>query len=222
MIKKLLIVILVFSQVASALEESFVCAKSFENAQILDLVEARYENIKSLSAKFKQESSFLGFAEKSESEGEVYFKKPGQMDWQYSTPEIQRFVSNGKTLWFYQPDLEQVTLSTFKESFSSELPVSFLLGIGSLHKTFTFKKSCLTAEGKILLELLPKTEDQSVQEFSLLVSSSDYLPQGAKIVDAGGNQTSIIMDKLVQNADLGNLDFNFEIPRGVDVIDQRG
>lgn len=222
MIKKILIVLLVFTQPAFSLEEEFFCAKPVENKEILDRVENSYKAISSLSAKFKQESSFLGFAEKSESSGEVLFQKPGKMDWQYFAPESQRFVSNGKTLWFYQPDLEQVTLSNFNESFRSDLPVSFLLGIGSLQKTFTYKKSCVTKNGNLVIELLPKSEDQSVQEFFLLVNSSNYSPEGAKIIDASGNQTTILMESIALNPSLGNVSFSLEIPRGVDVIDQRG
>lgn len=203
--------------------EDFDCKKTSQIPieGLMKKVSLAYQKIEGLSAKFSQTSSFLGFAEKNESEGEVFFRKPGKMDWQYVKPESQRFVSDGKTLWFYQPELEQVTVGDFKDSFQSDLPVSFLLGIGNIEDSFKLVKVCETEKG-ILLHLLPKTEDAAVEKFNLLVENDQHRPLGAKMIDAAGNQTSILFENLVYNAGYRDISFNFEIPRGVDVIDQRG
>ena len=43
-------------------------------------------------------------------EGKVYFKKKGMMRWDYQVPN-QKLISNGQTLWYYQPEENQVFVS---------------------------------------------------------------------------------------------------------------
>ncbi len=191
-----------------------------EKERLVDDVESSYRSISDLTSTFQQNSFFLGMNQRVLSRGTVYFKKPGMMDWTYDEPEKQRFVADGKTLWFYQPDLNQVTVGDFSQSFSSNLPVSFLLGIGQLKSDFTVVESC-GSEAGVVIKLQPKVADQSLDEFYLLVDKVKHSPLGAKIVDVGGNETAIIFDKTELNSSLKETRFHFEIPKGVDVIDRR-
>ena len=191
-----------------------------DKEKLLDDVESSYRSISDLTSAFQQNSFFLGLNQRVLSRGTVHFKKPGMMDWTYEDPEKQRFIADGKTLWFYQPDLNQVTVGNFTQSFSSDLPVSFLLGIGHLKADFNVVESC-GSEAGIIIKLQPKTPDQSLDEFYLLVEKNKHSPLGAKIVDVGGNETAIIFEKTVLNSSLKEDRFQFQIPKGVDVIDRR-
>ena len=44
------------------------------------------------------------------SEGIFRFKRPGRFEWTYEKPYRQQIISDGKTLWIYDPDLMQVTV----------------------------------------------------------------------------------------------------------------
>lgn len=191
-----------------------------DRERLLDDVEMRYRAISDLTSEFQQNSFFLGMNQRVLSRGTVHFKKPGMMDWTYEAPEKQRFVADGKTLWFFQPDLNQVTVGDFTQSFSSELPVSFLLGMGNLKADFSVIESC-TSEAGVVIKLQPKVADQSLDEFYLLVEKTKHSPLGAKIVDVGGNETAIVFEKTSLNTSLKEESFKFEIPKGVDVIDRR-
>ena len=191
-----------------------------ERERLLEEVESRYRSISDLTSNFQQNSFFLGMNQRVLSRGAVHFKKPGMMDWTYESPEKQRFVADGKTLWFYQPDLNQVTVGDFTQSFSSDLPVSFLLGMGNLKADFSVVESC-NSEAGVVIKLQPKVADQSLDEFYLLVEKTKHSPLGAKIVDVGGNETAIVFEKTTLNSSLKDERFKFEIPKGVDVIDRR-
>lgn len=215
-------VIIVVPQSAAA---QFVCqGQNLSTDKIADIVakvEAGYRELKGLSAEFEQDSLFLGFSERIRSTGTVLFKKPGMMDWNYQSPEKQRFIADGKNLWFYQPKWNQVTVGKFQQSFQSGLPVSFLLGLGSLSQDFSVKRACKGTLG-VVLELTPKVTDPSLQVFKLLVDQKLNVPRGAHVVDVGGNETQIVFSNIETDVEVDDKQFQFTIPKGVDVIDQRG
>lgn len=202
---------------------SFQCEKPLSDqasGKLLSEVENRYTALLDLTAEFVQRSYFLGLDQRVESKGKVYFKKPGMMDWEYEKPEKQRFVADGQSLWFFQPDLNQVTVGEFTKSFQTDLPVSFLLGVGNVREKFDLKQACVKAASAVL-HLVPKSADPNLQEFFLLVDARDYTPYGAKMVDAGGNETEIEFSALEVNTQFSEDRFRFAVPKGVDIIDHR-
>ena len=189
-------------------------------AGLIEKVELQYEKINDLRARFNQTSYFLGTDESKISSGEVFFLRPGRMDWVYGTPDTQRFVSDGQSVWWYQPDLSQVTIRRLDQSFVSDVPVSFLLGVGKLRESFKLESACGTSSGT-LLNLLPSKPNASLERFLLLVDSKDASPKGARIRDVGGNETTILFVSPTFNKGVEAKRFAFEVPKGTDIIDER-
>jgi len=218
--KKLILLFTFIPIVASA--SVFDCLEPLQQSEttaIVRKIETQYVAINSISSTFIQQSSFVGLNKKDFSNGLVTFQKPGLMDWQYNEPSSQRFVSDGKIIWYYQPTLKQVTITTMSNTFKSDLPVTFLLGLGKLSSSFNVIKSCRTSEGT-LLTLKPKNEaEESLSSFLLLINK-DNKPLGSKITDIGGNETTILLTSPKYNQ-VENYNFTFEIPKGTDVIDNR-
>src|SRR5262249_43161783 len=104
-------------------------------AEIVDKMQKFYERTQDFKADFRQVQTDKVFGRKRVFDGTVKFKKPGKMRWDYKTPEKKLFVSDGKTLWLYEPEDNQA----FKQSLTdSALPtaVTFLSGQGKLEKEF--------------------------------------------------------------------------------------
>lgn len=194
--------------------------KAEQRNKLLPAIESAYRTIGDLRAQFVQRSYFAGLDKSEYSKGAVSFKKPGMMDWDYQEPEKQRFVADGKTLWFYQPELRQVTINDFERAFSSDIPVSFLLGLGSLQENFSLQQACRSERG-LALELTPQKPDSTLQRFFLTVEPTSYLPVAAKVVDISGNETTITLINSEINKGISEQQFVFAAPQGVDVIDQR-
>jgi outer membrane lipoprotein carrier protein len=216
-----LLILMIWPSISQA--DSFSCKKEISKPshhKLLSETEKRYSEVSSMSANFIQDDYWLGLDKRTSSTGSLNFLKPGKMDWSYKTPSPQRFVSDGTDVYFYQPDEAQVTITKFEAGFDSELPVSFLLGIGSLSENFNLLKACDTSAG-ILLNLEPKVTDENLQDFYLLVSKENYSPIGARIIDFGGNQTSFTFQDPKFDNTLDPNTFKFEIPMGTDVIDTR-
>jgi outer membrane lipoprotein carrier protein len=215
-----IVLLLVIAQPCLAID--FDCSSPAPTPQgLIEGIEAGYLKTTSITAQFFQTSFFVGLDKKEASKGTVEFARPGRMNWNYLEPDPQRFVSDGATIYFYQAKLNQVTLTSFKQAFSSELPVTFLLGIGSLSKSFNALGICNIEEGT-LIQLAPKADDASLSSFTLLVDKKTYSPLGAKVVDLGGNETSINLIAPKFNTSIPSASFDFKIPKGVDVIDNRG
>ncbi len=203
-----------------AQEAEFDCRGTVDGKDLVAQVERQYEHISDLAANFRQSSYFLGTDEHKQSQGKVYFLRPGKMDWVYSAPDEQRFVSDGKIVWWYQPSLEQVNIRTLNQSFVSDVPVSFLLGVGKLHEEFKLESACSSSAGTVL-SLQPNHPSASLDRFLLLVDSSTRSPRGARILDVGGNETTIVFEDVVLNHGVDAGRFHFDVPRGTYPVDER-
>ncbi len=225
----LIIVSVCLGSTLPAQERSFDCSdKSIFNAkradQILSKVQERYRGITNFAAEFLQ-SSYLSALEVSEaSSGSLIFSKPGKMRWEYRTPDKQLFITDGDSLWLYQEEDNQVLIDKFSKAFVSDLPVSFLVGLGDLKKDFESAKICENPDGYVL-ELTPKgkgdTKEEGLERLKLLASTTNYLIKGASVIDLSGNVTSFLFRAIDTEKKLKGEEFALAFPKGVDVIDRR-
>lgn len=202
------------------LVKAFVCkssVKSNEGQELLAKTQTAYAAVNTLQAKFAQFSKVLGMTENIPSSGNIIFKKPGKMDWNYQEPDEQRFISDGETVWFYEPKVNQVTIGQLNKSFSSDVPVSFLIGLGEISKSFTLSSTCISELGYVF-ELAPISETSSFKTFYLLVSRDTYIPHGAKIIDQGDTLTQFIFSDVRVGEDVLDKHFYFQTPKGVDIV----
>jgi len=194
-------------------------------AALLAEVQATYGRTQTLRARFVQDSYLAALDASERSSGQVWFEKPGRMRWEYESPEKQLFVVREETVWLYQPESNQVLIDRFRNVLISDLPVSFLLGLGSLATDFTLRKACSTAAGGAVLDLAPRaggkqSASDTLAGFVLLVDAG-RMPSGANVVDVGGNITAIRLLEVTPNVAIDSARFKVEFPAGTDINDQR-
>src|SRR3989304_7438086 len=73
-------------------------------------VEGAYARLADLRADFTQQAFNKSLGQTIKAEGTVYLKRPGKMRWEYRAPSPQQIVSDGRSLWVYTPDLNQVNV----------------------------------------------------------------------------------------------------------------
>ena len=73
----------------------------------------------------------------------------------------------------------------------------------------------------MVLRLSPIKPDPTLQQFLLIVEQGTGMPIGARVVDVGGNETTILFEHVSTALALTVEQFTYQIPQGVDVIDQR-
>ena len=70
-------------------------------------VQKRYDGAADFRARFTQTLTSAAMGRKTNSAGEVMFKKPGRMRWDYEKPEKSSYITDGGVLWLYEPDDKQ-------------------------------------------------------------------------------------------------------------------
>lgn len=214
----------------SAAESAFKCehGKLIAQSQAADLVskaQAAYSKLTSFNADFKQASYLATLDTSEESSGVMWFRKPGQMRWNYSAPEEQQFLLKDQTIWFYQKADNQVLIDNFKKVLLQDVPVSFLMGVGTLSDNFEIARACHSNVG-IVLDLTPKRAqagngEDALKSLKLLIDRDGFLPLGAEVRDSAQNLTSITFSRRKLNESFGQELFAAKFPKDADLIDRR-
>lgn len=187
--------------------------------EIVKKLQARYDSVSGFTADFTQEIESTTLGEKVTSQGKVYFKKPGRMRWEFTSPDPQTVVSDGRFFWFYQPRQNQVLKTPLEQAFHSHTPVAFLTGVGRIDQDLTVSLAGQT--GKVyLLHLTPRQEKEGFSgSLEVQVSSETYDIVGVQIKDPLGNLTRLHFSNMDRQATLDGALFHFTVPPGVDVVE---
>lgn len=194
-------------------------ATATEADDIVARVQARYDATHDFTAKVIQKLRVASLDKTLTSEGTVAFKKPGRMRWEFKEDDPQIIVADGKTLWFYKPQEQQVFKAPFDAAFKSTTPISFLTGVGRIAQDFDVALNGESVDGKLLyLQLVPKRAGGDVGVLRLRVTRDSADIRGAEIYDPLGNVSILEFEDLQRNLGLPDDRFEFEVPPGVDVI----
>ena len=193
-----------------------------EPATIVQSLQARYDTTKAFRANFTQVTSVAALGESEEARGTVAFKKPGKMRWDYRAPQEQLIVSDGTTLWIYQPADHQVLKAPFEAAFVSTTPISFLVGVGRISDDFQAERDSRGCDARrVYVKLVPKSS-QDLGSLSMAVDPATFDIVEAAVTDPIGNVTALGFANVVRNVDIPDAEFHFEVPAGVDVVSAPG
>lgn len=148
------------------------------------------------------------------SEGVMAVTRPGKFRLHYKNPYEQLYVADGKNLWMYDRDLEQVTVKPQADSLGST-PALMLSTAEPLETNFEIRELG-KHEGFFWLELNPK-DPESNFDFVKLAMDGEVL-RAMEMVDGFGQTTRLYFDPMVRNPQLDKELFQFTPPPGVDVI----
>jgi outer membrane lipoprotein carrier protein len=183
--------------------------------QVLDRLQRHYRDTKSFTAKFNEEIAAVG-APKRQRQGTVSFRKPGRMRWEFETPEKETIVSDGETLYSYDPDLNQVVETPLKQALKSSSATSFLLGIGNINRDFKAAfANPASPNGLINLILDAKTGGYKIE---VGLDPKTYNLMTLTLTDQLGDVTKIDFSDIQDNVELADSMFEFKAPVGADIV----
>jgi outer membrane lipoprotein carrier protein len=152
-----------------------------------------------------------------ESKGEFFLQRPGKFRWDYTRPYKQEIVSNGGKVWFYDMDLEQVTVKKLNQAIGST-PALLLMGEAPLEKNFKIESQD-REEGLYWIKLIPKEEDSGFR--SVLIGLAGDNLAGMELSDNFGQTTRIYFSNLKLGVKQDAERFEFKPPAGVDVFEEK-
>jgi len=170
--------------------------------------------VRTLSANFDQTVFDPNQKEIQSAQGTLYLQRPGRFRWDYTSPNKQLLVGDGKKVWFYDAELEQVTVKNQDAALGGS-PAMLLSGDQPLEQSFNVTERG-TQDGLDWLELSPKAKDT---EFSTvrLGFRADAL-EAMELTDGFGQTTHLRFTHQQRNPPLNNRLFKFVPPEGVDVM----
>lgn len=148
--------------------------------------------------------------------GVMKVERPGKFYWETTKPSKQTIVTSGKTVWIYDPDLQQVIRQNLDEQVSNT-PALLLSGNASdIMKAYRVTQPNAK---KTYYTLFPKDTEGAFQ--SLTISfGTNKAPNLMILQDSMGQTTQIKFKDVKVNPKLPAKTFEFDIPAGTDVIDQ--
>ena len=182
---------------------------------VSEALQAKLNAIRTMSASFKQ----VVMAKKrpiSHSSGTMALARPGRFRWQTVNPMEQLVLADGKRLWIYDVDLEQVTVKKQAKGLGGTAAL-FLSGYDdTVTRDFTVT---VTKQGnKESFDLRSKSNKANFQRVKL-VFDGDALC-GLELFDPLGQRTDVTLSRIKTNPTLAPKLFAFKAPKGVDIVEQ--
>lgn len=185
-------------------------------------VQSFYDQTRDISAAFAQTYVHVLYDRTDRSKGQVVFKKPGKMRWDYQKPGGKVIVANGSRLLIFEPGEEGEPDQVIEQRMSqAQLPqaMSFLTGIGRLETSFNFRLLDPKKQGfpaGHVLELTPKSPTPHYERILFYVERNPKLRGLVRrllIIDANGNRNRFDFSKLKFNTQVSEAVFEWQPPK---------
>jgi outer membrane lipoprotein carrier protein len=195
---------------------AFVSGASYAEDRPVRELKAFLSATRTLTADFKQVLINEAGDPVQTSYGMFYLQRPGKFRWDYKKPIQQQIVSSSGKVWFYDPDLEQVTVKKLDQSLGST-PALLLSGEVSLEDNFTMEQQG-EDEGLLWVKLVPKNEESGFKY--VLIGLSNGSLGGMELSDNFGQLTRIYFSNVSINREIKQDLFQFNAPKGADVFSE--
>ena len=169
-------------------------------------------NLKTFSAEFVQEIPEDTFSS-NVTTGTFMMERPGKLYWQYQQPAGQTIVVDGKNLWVFDEDLEQVTVRPVADV-QRDIPLNWLLFSEAIESKF---------------EIIPAGHKNGRDWYNLEPKFATYF-QSLDVALANGQMVAVYvyesMDTVIkvefndikENHTLPSYAFDVVVPQNMDLI----
>jgi outer membrane lipoprotein-sorting protein len=168
-------------------------------------VEAYLTNISSIVADFNQVSPDGSLAT-----GKFYLKRPGKMRWQYNPPTPILLVSNGKTVTYFDAELDQVNYIPIDDTLAGFLTQKLIRLDSKATMLVDFQK-----QGGVIRASVIQRDKPDEGTLTLELNANPLQLKQLKISDATGGVTSVQFQNAAFGPVIDDKLFVFIDPRGV-------
>ncbi len=180
----------------------------------LDQLDSFVQDVETFQAGFEQTLYDADSQPLQVTNGTIRLKRPGRFIWSYEGADSQEIVADGKRIWLYDKDLDQVTVNAIDDRIAGT-PLVLLMRSAPLEESFDIVELG-EAEGINWLELTPKSETSDFELVFLGLNEEGLAAM--ELRDNFGQATQIRFSDFEAGVELDDSLFVFEVPDGVDVI----
>ncbi|EKA4466992.1 outer membrane lipoprotein chaperone LolA [Vibrio parahaemolyticus] len=148
-----------------------------------------------------------------EGEGTVEIARPSLFRWSTTFPDENLLISDGKTLWYYSPFIEQVSIY-WQEQATEQTPFVLL----TRNRASDWDNYKVSQKGNEFT-LIPTAVDSTQGKFQINIDAKGVV-KGFNVIEQDGQKGLFTFS----NVKLGKPKadrFTFTVPKGVEVDDQR-
>ena len=184
-------------------------------ADAVETLRSFVRDVKSGHAEFTQTVTSPDGVKKKTSSGSFEFARPNRFRFAYAKPFEQLIVADGRKVWIYDADLNQVSARKLSNALGAT-PAALLAG-GSLEIDFDLA-AMPAKDGLDWVKATPKAKDGAFQ--SVLIGFRGKDLAAVEIVDSFGQRSLLQFAQLAPNVAIAPERFLFTVPPGADVIEQ--
>jgi outer membrane lipoprotein carrier protein len=183
-------------------------------------VEKTLRSLESFQAGFAQVYYSSSVSTPLEEFGQVYYRRPGWMRWDYLEPEKKSILVKGREIVYYFPEDNQVLYQSAGESERESNIISLLTGDRSILEDYSIEPAVFPASGSDIeqIKLIPKNEDESESYVLLEIDKDSYFIKKAVFFDWTGNKQEFLFTEVKTGIPLSEGIFELNLPPGVEVI----
>ncbi|NOH79249.1 outer membrane lipoprotein chaperone LolA [Vibrio sp. RE86] len=148
-----------------------------------------------------------------EGEGKVEIARPSLFRWTTVSPDENVLVSDGESLWYYSPFIEQVSIY-WQEQATEQTPFVLL----TRNRASDWDNYDVAQQGDTFT-LTPTAVESNQGQFKLQIDEKGAV-QGFSVIEQDGQQSTFTFNNVNLTKPNANR-FTFVIPEGVEVDDQR-
>jgi len=174
------------------------------------------KDLQGLQGQFSQQVLDTQGQIKESTSGHLALAVPNRLRWEYTAPHVQLILADGRKVWIYEPDLEQVTVRD-QEGEELSSPLLALLDLPLLERQYDVSEEAAAREGLYWLSLNPKQDAEANFHYAEMGFVDNQLAR-LRITDALGQDTVIHFSNWQKNPVFTADTFRFIPDDNTDVI----
>lgn len=193
-------------------------AKKMSAQDVLDRARKAFDALSGFKADITEHFQWQLAETTTETHGLMTYRKDDRFRLEF--PQ-QRLVVDGKTLYRYNADTNQLLIETYNDESGVILPKQLLSGFSKRWELQNPEEMAIHDSVGYQLELVPKEQDSMFRRVTVWVDPEDWFVKRAVVDDVQGNRTEYRIEHIVVNPDLPDSLFMIEVPKGTETIDLR-
>ncbi|ASJ96747.1 outer membrane lipoprotein chaperone LolA [Shewanella marisflavi] len=170
-------------------------------------------NLDNLKADFSQEVTDVNDKVIQQGAGTFALAVPNQFYWHLTQPDESLIVADGQDVWIYNPFAEEVSVVDFNQAIDAS-PIALLV-----HRDDATWQAYLVSQKDECYQITPKAIDASVTQVDICFTQDTL--EVMKLKDQQGNLSVFSLTNQTSLDDDDDKLFQFTVPEGVDIDDQR-
>lgn len=152
-------------------------------------LKSRLDKVSSFHASFTQKVTDGSGAAVQEGQGDLWVKRPNLFNWHMTQPDESILVSDGKTLWFYNPFVEQATATWLKDA-TGNTPFMLI----ARNQSSDWQQYNIKQNGDDFV-LTPKASNGNLKQFTINVGRDGTIHQFSAVEQDDRSKKHVVPEK---------------------------